>query len=86
MLWKNIVPLKLIDKFRATPDDINKEASFELMNQVIEKDPIANAFYNGHFNPEILYTKAEAISVGNEKLSNVDGMFKTLTAFNAAEM
>lgn len=72
MLWKNIVPLKLIDKFRADPDDINKEASFELMNHLIEKDPIANSFFNGKFAPEVLYTRAEAIELGNEKLSNVD--------------
>lgn len=53
---------------------------------MIEKDKIANDFYNGKFNTEILYTKAEALALQDEKLSNVDGMFKTLTAFNSAQM
>lgn len=61
MLWKNILPLKLINKFRAEPDDINKEASYELLNNVIEKDKIANDFYNGKFNRDVLYTKQDAL-------------------------
>lgn len=86
MLWKNILPLKLINKFRAEPDDINKEASYELLNNVIEKDKIANDFYNGKFNRDVLYTKQDALMAWNEKLSNVDWMFKSLVAFQSAEM
>lgn len=85
-LMKNLVPFKVAGKFFNTPQDINKEAAYELFQKSVERDPVAQDFYNGVFNADVLYTAQEAMDMWKPELSNVDWLYKSLTAFNNIEM
>lgn len=71
-LMKNLLPLKIAGKFFNTPQDINKEAAYELFQKSVEGDPVANDLYNGIFNTDVLYTEQDAINMGKPEIANVD--------------
>lgn len=85
-LMKNLLPFKIAGKFFNTPQDINKEASYELFQKSVEHDPVANDLYNGIFNTDVLYTEDEAKVMWKPEVANVDWLFKSLTSFNNIEM
>ena len=60
-LTKVFIPMKAVFKFKASPSELNAEATYEKFQSVIENDKAANNFYNGVFDMEVLRTTADAI-------------------------